>query len=109
MFIVVWTTKSIHGEYRDHYLVFDNEPEALRQYRSCIENNAWSVSMCSPTKSTDYGSDRLIDWVKRLGQWHLANPNESVTRCGRPMLGNNYAGSIPVSDRGFCSDCWGGE
>ena len=46
------------------------------------------------------------DWVKRLGQWHLAEKGQGVTLCGRPMLGNNYAREIPVEKRKQCKECW---
>ena len=49
----------------------------------------------------------LFDWVKKLGQWHLADPGQSETRCGAPMLGNNYARHIPEADRRKCPQCWG--
>ncbi len=49
----------------------------------------------------------LFDWVKALGQWHLADPNASETRCGAPMLGNNHARRIPEQDRRKCPKCWG--
>jgi len=47
-----------------------------------------------------------IDWVKRLGQWHLADKNAIKTLCDQPMLGNNYAMHIPVTQRVMCSECW---
>jgi len=48
-----------------------------------------------------------FDWVKALGQWHLSDPGEPVTRCGAPMLGNNHARHIPADDRRKCPQCWG--
>jgi len=45
------------------------------------------------------------DWVKRLGQWHLADSNGVI--CGMPMLGNNYAREIPECDRKKCPKCHG--
>ena len=45
-------------------------------------------------------------WVKGLGQWHLADSGEFVTRCGAPMLGNNHARNIPESEREKCPDCF---
>ena len=47
------------------------------------------------------------DWVKALGQWHLADRNEPETRCGAPMLGNNHAQRIPEAERRKCPKCWG--
>jgi hypothetical protein len=48
------------------------------------------------------------DWVKRLGQWHLAEKGsiQGVTLCGRPMLGNNYAEMIEEDKREQCKECW---
>lgn len=50
---------------------------------------------------------KTSDWVKRLGQWHLSRSGESVTICGHPMLGNNYAKEIPERDRKRCPKCHG--
>lgn len=44
-------------------------------------------------------------WVKKLGQWHLADDN-GKTRCGVPMLGNNYAKYIPENERTKCDKCF---
>jgi hypothetical protein len=44
-------------------------------------------------------------WVKKLGQWHLAD-DDGKTRCGKPMLGNNYAKYIPEDERTECPDCF---
>jgi len=44
-------------------------------------------------------------WVKKLGQWHLAD-DDGKTRCGVPMLGNNYAKYIPENERTKCSKCF---
>jgi hypothetical protein len=46
------------------------------------------------------------DWVKKLGQWHLAEPNKGTTLCGMPMLGNNYANIIDEKDRIKCKECF---
>jgi len=37
---------------------------------------------------------KVYDFVKRLGDWHLADSLNSngKTLCGMPMLSNNYAG-----------------
>jgi len=45
-------------------------------------------------------------WVKGLGQWHLADNGEFTTRCGSPMLGTNYARSIPETEREKCPECF---
>ena len=42
----------------------------------------------------------VLDWVKKLGQWHLSGGN-GQTRCGVPMLGNNYAKYIPENEAGL--------
>ena len=47
-------------------------------------------------------------WVKKLGQWHLVD-DDGKTRCGVPMLGNNYAKYIPENDRTKCPKCFEGE
>jgi len=47
----------------------------------------------------------LLNWVKKLGQWHLSDGN-GQTLCGRPMLGNNYANHIPENERVKCPDCF---
>ena len=44
-------------------------------------------------------------WVKKLGQWHLSN-DDGQTRCGVPMLGNNYANEIPEEHRTKCEKCF---
>jgi len=49
----------------------------------------------------------MIDWVKRLGQWHLANSGSNETLCGMQRLGNNYARDIPESERTKCPKCFG--
>ena len=49
--------------------------------------------------------DGVVDWVKKLGQWHLSDGN-GKTFCGVPMLGNNYARDIPESERVKCDRCF---
>ena len=44
-----------------------------------------------------------FNWVKRLGQGHYVEPNSSITHCGKPTLGNNYAGDIEVTMP--CAEC----
>ena len=51
-------------------------------------------------------TSRPDDWVKKLGQWHIVDPQKGVTRCGLPMLGNNYARLINDEERTKCSKCW---
>lgn len=46
---------------------------------------------------------RPFNWVKRLGQGHYVEPNSSVTHCGKPALGNNYADAIEVTMP--CAEC----
>ena len=46
-----------------------------------------------------------LDWVKKLGQWHLSGGN-GQTLCGVLMLGNNYAKYIPENERTKCSKCF---
>lgn len=48
----------------------------------------------------------MVNWVKRLGQWHLAKDNASKTTCGMPMLGNNYDKNIAEGDRDKCEVCF---
>jgi hypothetical protein len=45
--------------------------------------------------------DTYYDFVKKLGDWHLASSLNSNGRtlCGRPMLGNNYARDYMQFDR----------
>ena len=47
-------------------------------------------------------------WVKKLGQWHLVD-DDGKTRCGVPMLGNNYAKYIPENERTKCAKCFEGN
>ena len=49
----------------------------------------------------------FFNWVKRLGQWHIAEKDSSKTLCGCPMLGNNYSKHIPIHARDKCVRCWG--
>jgi hypothetical protein len=49
-----------------------------------------------------------MDWVKRLGQWHISNPEKpGECKCGMPMMGNNYAYDIPEEERKKCPKCHG--
>ena len=49
-----------------------------------------------------------MDWVKKLGQWHIVDDKMSgVTKCGMPLLGNNYATVIPENERKKCPKCHG--
>lgn len=105
MFIVAWADTATGP---DRWVTFENEIDAKQKYFLLVERGVYTVSLCSVLKSTDYDA-APFHWVKALGQWHLANPNESVTRCGKAMLGNNHTGSIPESDRVKCLECWGGE
>ena len=49
-------------------------------------------------------------YIKRLGQQHLAEPGQSTTLCGQPMLGNNYAREALqphiVGDIKRCEKCY---
>lgn len=52
-------------------------------------------------------AERLGDWVKRLGQWHLYRGSESETVCGMPMLGNNYfVEGMDTSELEPCTKCF---
>lgn len=106
MFIVVWLETSSGP---DRWMAFDNESDAKEKFFDCVLQGFYTVSMCNTILSTDYSpiERKPLDWVKKLGQWHLADQGESVTRCGRPMLGNNYRQVIAASKRTKCSDCWG--
>lgn len=59
-------------------------------------------------RAKDKRAADYFNWVKRLGQWHLADPHidSHKTLCGRPMLGNNYDTYIPIHRREKCEDCW---
>lgn len=49
-----------------------------------------------------------MDWVKRLGQWHISNPEKpGECKCGMPMMGSNYAYDIPEEERQKCPKCHG--
>ena len=49
-------------------------------------------------------------WVKKIGDIHLGDRN--ATRCGKPMLGNNYAKEFREMDRHngytrkYCPTCF---
>lgn len=105
MFIVAWADTATGP---DRWVTFENEIDAKQKYFLLVERGVYTVSLCSVLKSTDY-SVPLFDWVKKLGQWHLLEPYETVTRCGKPLLGNNYDRVIPESDRFKCPECWGGS
>jgi len=47
----------------------------------------------------------LYEWVKRLGQQHWSIAGSSVTMCGMPMLGNNYAKHLGNNNKKPCKDC----
>lgn len=47
----------------------------------------------------------LLDWVKRLGQWHYVKWADSSTLCGQHCLGNNYSKQIPIYKREPCLEC----
>ena len=49
----------------------------------------------------------MYEYIKRLGQQHFAEDNASVTLCGKPMLGNNYAGKLEyiVGEVTPCAEC----
>ncbi|MFO0202172.1 MAG: hypothetical protein ACK528_03480 [Alphaproteobacteria bacterium] len=46
----------------------------------------------------------MIDFVKRLGQWHKYISGQGIA-CGMPALGNNYAKEIPEEKRIPCPNC----
>ena len=54
---------------------------------------------------TEIGDNTYFNWVKRLRQAHLAGTG-SITLCGMPMLGNNYASIYQKDDWMDCDKCY---
>ena len=54
---------------------------------------------------TKVGDNTYFNWVKRLRQAHLAGTG-SITLCGMPMLGNNYASIYQKDDWMDCDKCY---
>ena len=48
---------------------------------------------------------KYFNWVKRIRQAHLSGP-ASVTLCGMPMLGNNYARDYEQQHWNRCEKCY---
>lgn len=60
-------------------------------------------------EAKEKAKEKDYDWVKRLGQWHVYNRDRDEqykTRCGMPMMGNNYASEIPNHEREKCAGCF---
>ena len=89
---VVFKTNSLESANKQfHIIINDNKEHVMNKVTKEI------------TKTKDY------DWVKRLGQWHVYNRDRDEqykTRCGVPMLGNNYANEISEHERVKCERCF---
>jgi hypothetical protein len=57
-------------------------------------------ALCSGMK----GTTNMMNYVKRLGQWHKYLSGSGLA-CGMPALGNNYANDIPQEEWTPCPDC----
>ena len=85
-------------------LAFDLELKA-DSLRQMAINLQYDLSDNSINTEQEILIETYRPWVKKLGQWHLADDN-GKTRCGVPMLGNNYAKYIPENDRIKCDKCF---
>jgi len=65
-------------------------------------NNMTETAMVKKAIIGGYG---LYEWVKKLGQQHLAWSSDTTTLCGMSMLGNNYAKALDDKDKKLCKDC----
>ena len=85
---------------------------ALQEFsRRVLELNAEEQSTLASEKNRGITRHTIAEaWVKRLGQWHIMGEGSfsSETKCGKPMLGNNYAKIIPDTDREKCEECHNG-
>ena len=85
-------------------LAFDLELKA-DSLRQMAINLQYDLSDNSINTEQEILIETYRPWVKKLGQWHLADDN-GQTRCGVPMLGNNYAKYIPENERSKCAKCF---
>ena len=85
-------------------LAFDLELKA-DSLRQMAINLQYDLSDNSINTEQEILIETYRPWVKKLGQWHLADDN-GKTRCGVPMLGNNYAKYIPENERSKCAKCF---
>ena len=88
---IVVRQEAVERMFEGDYLKF-----ALENRFAFITDSAWEK----------LGLPTYYDWVKKLGQWHKAEKGSSTTVCGMPMLGNNYASTIPETDRKKCEKCF---
>lgn len=65
-------------------------------------NNIEEAALVKKARSGGYG---LYEWVKKLGQQHMARSSEPITLCGMSMLGNNYATVLDDKDKKLCEGC----
>ena len=87
-------------------LAFDLELKA-DSLRQMALNLQYDLSDNSINTEQEILIETYRPWVKKLGQWHLAD-DDGKTRCGVPMLGNNYAKYIPENERIKCAKCFEG-
>ena len=85
-------------------LAFDLELKA-DSLRQMALNLQYDLSDNSINTEQEILIETYRPWVKKLGQWHLAD-DDGKTRCGVPMLGNNYAKYIPENERTKCDKCF---
>ena len=85
-------------------LAFDLELKA-DSLRQMAINLQYDLSDNSINTEQEILIETYRPWVKKLGQWHLAD-DDGKTRCGVPMLGNNYAKYIPENERSKCAKCF---
>jgi hypothetical protein len=85
-------------------LAFDLELKA-DSLRQMAINLQYDLSDNSINTEQEILIETYRPWVKKLGQWHLAD-DDGKTRCGVPMLGNNYASDIPENERTKCGKCF---
>jgi hypothetical protein len=85
-------------------LAFDLELKA-DSLRQMALNLQYDLSDNSINTEQEILIETYRPWVKKLGQWHLAD-DDGKTRCGVPMLGNNYAKYIPENERSKCAKCF---
>lgn len=55
--LLVWTTKSKKGKFKDHFLHFENFDKALDEYSAVLlDSKTYSASICAVIQSSDYSS-----------------------------------------------------